>query len=387
MSAPRTHPEVTAAWAAAQDAADPLSRFRDQFLIPSGPDGAPCLYFAGPHPWMPYHELLTAETARLVGALPIEVVVANTLTVNLHLLMASFYRPTPERPRIAIEAGAFPSDQYAVASQARFHGLDPRQAVLELDHRTLLEQLDQQGPSISLLLLGQPNYLSGQAFDVPEVVRLANRHGFAVGLDCAHGAGNLALRLHDWGVDFAAWCNYKYLNAGPGGLGGIFVHERHAKRPELPRFAGWWGHDKATRFQMGPEFKPAEGAEGWQLSNPPILQLAALRASMEIFDAAGIEALRARGDRLTAALEAVLGGLPPGRVELVTPAGPAHRGSMLTVRVREGARGLVERLQARGAVCDFRNPDIIRITPAPLYGSFADVARLGGLLTEELGRG
>jgi len=410
---------ITAAWAAAQDGADPLARFRDQFLIPPGQGGEPCLYFAGhslglqprrvrtlvlevldawarygveghfagSHPWMPYHELLTAQTARLVGALPLEVVVANTLTVNLHLLMASFYRPTKDRFRIAIEAGAFPSDQYAVASQARFHGLDPTAAVLELSHETLLEQLDQQGSSISLLLLGQPNYLTGRAFDVPEVVRLAKQHGFAVGLDCAHGAGNLALRLHDWDVDFAAWCNYKYLNAGPGGLGGMFVHERHAHRPELPRLAGWWGHDKATRFQMGSEFVPSAGAEGWQLSNPPILQLAALRASMELFDAAGIEALRSRGDKLTAALEAVLLRLPPDRIELLTPADRALRGSMLTLRVRQGARGLVDRLQSRGAVCDFRNPDILRITPAPLYSSFSDVARLGALLEQEVARG
>ena len=411
--------EITEPWARAQDAADPLSSLQAEFHHPPGADGKPLLYFAGhslglqprrvrqyvndeldawarlgveghfagAHPWMPYHELLTAPTARLVGALPSEVVVMNTLTVNLHLLMASFYRPTAGRFRFAIEAGAFPSDQYAVASQARFHGYDPKTAVLSLEHARLLEELDRLGPTISLLLLGQPNYLTGEAFDVPEVMRLSRQHGFAVGLDCAHGAGNLALALHDWGVDFAAWCNYKYLNAGPGGLGGVFVHARHGQRPDLPRFAGWWGHDKRTRFQMGPDFVPCEGAEGWQLSNPPILQLAALRASMELFDGAGIGALRARGDRLTASLEILLDRLPRERVQLLTPRDPRARGSMLSLRVSGDAGGLVDRLLARGAVCDFRNPDILRLTPAPLYSSFADVERLGALLAEELRRG
>ena len=400
--------EQTGEWARAQDAHDPLARFRGEFLIPQTNDHD-CLYFAGhslglqprkarayvneeldawarrgveghfegAHPWMAYHELLTASTARLVGALPSEVVVMNTLSVNLHLMMASFYRPTPERSRILIEAGAFPSDQYAVASQARFHGFDPHDAIVEASGDELLSKLDQLGSSIALILLGQPNYLTGEAFAVPEVVRLGRKHGCAIGLDCAHGAGNLALRLHDWDVDFAVWCNYKYLNAGPGGLGGAFVHQRHGNRPALPRFAGWWGHDKKTRFQMGREFVPIEGAEGWQLSNPPILQLAALRASMELFDAAGIDALRARGDRLTSYLESFL--KPPLR--LVTPADPRRRGSMLTVRLPGGgARELCDRLRAGGALCDFRNPDIIRVTPVPLYSSFADVQALGALL-------
>jgi kynureninase len=335
---------------------------------------------------MPYHELLTAPTARLVGALPHEVVVMNTLTVNLHLMMVSFYRPTPGRHRIAIEAGAFPSDQYAVASQAHLHGYDPREAVLHLDSETLIQELDQRGPSISLVLLGQPNYLTGEAFDVPELVRLSRKHGFAVGLDCAHGAGNLRLRLHDWEVDFAVWCNYKYLNAGPGGLGGAFVHERHARRADLPRLAGWWGHDKDTRFRMGPDFSPIAGAEGWQLSNPPILQLAALRASMELFDQGGIDALRARGDKLTAYLEWLIDRLPAGSAELATPREPSRRGSMLTLRVRDDARSLADRLLARGAVTDFRHPDILRLTPTPLYGSWVEVQRLAGLLREELSR-
>ncbi len=401
-----------AAWAAAQDAADPLARLRGEFLLPSGADGEPLLYFAGhslglqprrarelidrellnwarlgveghfagQSPWMPYHELLTASTARLVGALPHEVVVMNTLSVNLHLLMVSFYRPAGKRNRILIEAGAFPSDQYAVASQVRFHGLDPRETVLEaLGGAEILRLIEEQGDSIALVLLGNVNYLSGEAFDIAAITRAGHARGCLVGFDLAHGAGNLELNLHDDGPDFAAWCSYKYLNAGPGACGGAFVHERHAKA-ELPRFAGWWGHDKATRFQMGSDFKPIRGAEGWQLSNPPILPLAALRASMELFDAVGMRALRAKSVRLTGYLEYLLDQLPGGRFELVTPRDPNRRGNMLTLRILGDAKALVASLQASGALCDFRAPDIVRLAPAPLYTRFADVRRLIGLL-------
>jgi kynureninase len=412
-------------WARAQDAADPLSALRSEFLIPRAPAGGDALYFAGHslglqprrvreligvelddwarlgveghfagrNPWMGYHELLTASTARLVGALPQEVVVMNTLTVNLHLMMASFYRPTRERFRILVEAGAFPSDQYAVASQARWHGLDPKAAILELRPRpgeSLLRMedvagtIEEHGRELALVMLGIPNYLTGQALDRRELVRLARAQGCAVGFDLAHGAGNLRLQLHDEAPDFAVWCNYKYLNAGPGGLGGAFVHQQHARNPALPRLAGWWGHDKATRFQMGPEFVPIEGAEGWQLSNPPIFQLAALRASMELYDRAGMEALRARGDRLTGYLEWLLDQLPSGAATLLTPRDPARRGSMLTLRISRGARGgakeLVESLAGAGALADLRNPDIVRLAPSPLYGSLEDVQRVGGLV-------
>jgi kynureninase len=296
----------------------------------------------------------------------------NTLTVNLHLLMASFYRPTRERFHILIETGAFPSDRYAVASQARFHGHDG--AVIESDDP--LQTLRERGSEIALALIGQPNYLTGRAFDAPALVQAARAAGALIGFDLAHGAGNLDLRLHDWAPDFAAWCNYKYLNAGPGGLGGIFVHQRH-HGAALPRFEGWWGHDKQSRFEMGPRFVPIHGAEAWQLSNPPILQLAALRASMELFDRAGMPALRARGDRLTAYLEFLLKRLPG--IEILTP---AERGSMLTVRFRGGARAMVEALKKRGAIVDLRNPDIVRITPAPLYNSFADIQQLCALIRE-----
>jgi kynureninase len=393
--------EDSAEWARAQDAADALAPLRGEFLFPqSGP-----LYFAGHslglqprrareyvlselddwarfgveghfaarNPWVSYHELLTGSTARLVGALPSEVVVMNTLTVNLHLLMVSFYQPRPARFRILIERGAFPSDRYAVASQARFHGYDD--AVMESDDP--LRSLRERGGEIALALIGQPNYLTGRAFDVPALVRAAHAAECFIGFDLAHGAGNLELQLHDWGPDFAAWCNYKYLNAGPGGLGGVFIHQRHA-HAELPRFEGWWGHDKVRRFEMGPRFLPIEGAEAWQLSNPPILQLAALRASMELFDGAGMPALRRKGDRLSGYLQWLLERMG---VEVLTP---EERGSMLTVRFAN-AGALVAALKKRGAIVDLRPPDVVRIAPAPLYNSFADVQRLCELIREAHG--
>lgn len=387
-------------WARAQDAADPLAPLRDEFLFPqSGPlyfaghslglqprrareyvlqeleDWARCGvegHFAARHPWLGYHELLTASTARLVGALPHEVVVMNTLTVNLHLLMVSFYRPRPGRFHVLVERGAFPSDRYAVLSQARFHGYEG--ALIESDDP--LRSLAERGADIALVLIGQPNYLTGRACDAPALVRAAREAGASIGFDLAHGAGNLELSLHEWGPDFAAWCNYKYLNAGPGGLGGVFVHERYATA-DLPRFEGWWGHDKERRFEMGARFEPISGAEGWQLSNPPILQLAALRASMELFDRAGMRALRKKGDALTAYLQWVL---ERTGAEIITP---PQRGSMLAVRFPGAdARALVEALKKRGAIVDLRPPDVLRITPAPLYNSFADVQRLGELLRE-----
>jgi kynureninase len=415
-----------AAWAIAQDRADPLWALRSEFALPLAPDGSEGLYFcghslgamprrardyvneelddwarlgveghfAGKHPWMPYHQLLTDSTARLVGALPSEVVVMNTLTVNLHLMMLSFYRPSPKRHRILIEGGAFPSDQYAVDSQVRLHGYDPREAVLEASPRAgesvlqledLLALIERDGESIALVLLGVPNYLTGQALDRRALVRAAHGKGCQIGFDLAHGTGNLLVALHDEGPDFAVWCNYKYLNAGPGGLGGAFVHQRWENAPGLPRLAGWWGHDQESRFAMGRGFVPTPGAQGWQLSNPPIFQLAALRASMELFDRAGIANLRARGDRLTGYLEFLLE-KTRGPFELVTPRHANERGSMLTLRVkpspRGGAKELVEFLGARGTLVDLRNPDLVRITPAPLYNSMADVQSLGKLLQE-----
>ena len=383
-------------WAEAQDAREPS--LKAQFLFPPGHP----LYFAGHslglqprrareyvlqeldewarlavdghfsarNPWMHYHELLSQPLAALVGAQPREVVAMNSLSVNLHLLMVSFYRPTARRHRILIEKGAFPSDQYAVASQARYHGYPD--AVVHSDD--LLRDIDD---SVALVLVGQPNYLTGQVFDLPALISKGHAHGCVVGVDLAHGAGNLLLQLHEWGADFAAWCCYKYLNGGPGSTGAVFIHERHLGTA-LPRFEGWWGHDKATRFEMGPVFKPIDSAEAWQLSNPPVLQLAALRASLELFPP--MAAVRARGDRLTGYLERLLRALP--FVELVTPLSPGSRGSMLTVRINGDARALVRKLHDRGAIVDFRNPDIIRIAPSPLYGSYGDISRLCTLIAE-----
>lgn len=408
--------EDTEAFARRLDAEDPLRSFREQFLFPQGPDGRPVVYLAGNslglqprnaaryvqeeledwarlgveghhegrRPWLHYHELVTEQTARLVGAKPLEVVVMNTLTVNLHLMMVSFYRPTRERYKILMEGGAFPSDQYAVASQVRFHGYDAREAVLELKPRAgeetlrtedILATIEKHGHEVALVLLGSVNYLTGQAFDLGAITRAAHAKGCFVGFDLAHGAGNLKLSLHDDGPDFAVWCSYKYLNGGPGNLGGVFVHERHAHQKDLPRFEGWWGHDKATRFQMGPTFQPLPGAEGWQLSNPPIFQLAALRASLELFDQAGMEALRAKSERLTGYLEFLLDRLPAGFVSITTPRDSRQRGAQLSLRFRGEPQALLKRLADAGIVCDFRKPDIIRAAPAPLYCNFTDVYR------------
>lgn len=406
-------------FARSMDKSDELSRFRSEFILPEeikAEDGNSCVYLTGNslglqprktreyinaelddwaklgveghfharHPWLPYHEFLTDMSARLVGALPSEVVVMNTLTVNLHLMMVSFYRPQASRFKIIVEKGAFPSDQYAVASQAKFHGYKPEEAVIELTPRDgedtlrsedILETLRLHGSQTALVLLGNVNYLTGQAFEVEKIAAEAHKQGALFGLNLAHGAGNLLLKLHDWQVDFAVWCSYKYLNAGPGGLAGCFVHERHGHSFDLPRFAGWWGHNKQDRFKMEPVFDPMPGAEGWQLSNPPIFQLAALRASLELFDEAGMPALRERGDRLTGFLEYLLKQIEPGFCSIITPADPMQRGSQLSIRFKGEGKGLLERFKEKGVVCDFREPDIIRATPAPLYNSFEDVYR------------
>jgi kynureninase len=390
--------------ARALDAADPLARFRDEFEFPPAtplyfaghslgllPKRARLYvdeemevwsreavegHFAGERPWMPYHELVAPSLARIAGAREGEVVAMNSVTVNLHLLLVSFYRPKPLRHRILLEEGAFPSDRYALDSQARFHGYPS--ALVEVprgaDPRELIDD------SIALVLLGSPNFLTGEAFDLRGIATHARERGCAVGFDVAHGAGNLALDLHDDGPDFAVWCSYKYLNAGPGAPGGAFVHERHAARNDLPRFAGWWGHDKGSRFEMPKGFVPTRGAEGWQLSNPGILQLATLRASLEIFDEAGISALRAKSEKLVKLLEDLLA----SACEVVTPRDPRRRGSMLTLRV-PSAPALVKKLRVRGAMADARPPDILRAAAPPLYTRFEDVHRLASLVLEELG--
>jgi kynureninase len=390
--------ENSLAFARAQDAADELAWMRAEYLFPE----TGTLYFAGHslglpprkarqyvleemdewnrlgveghfasrNPWVRYHEFLTGPTARIVGAREHEVVVANSLTVNLHLLLVSFYRPTAQRKYLLIEKGAFPSDQYATASQARFHGFPD--AVLESDEP--LKVLEERGHEIALALIGTPNYLTGRTYPVAPLVKLAHSKGALIGFDLAHGIGNLEFALHDDGPDFACWCSYKYLNSGPGGPGGIFVHERH-HGAKLPRFEGWWGHDKVRRFEMAREFSPIAGAEAWQLSNPSVLQMAALRASMELFDKAGIKALARKRDKLTGFLDFVL---REQKFEIRTPAD--HRGAMISLKAN---KSLVDTLHKRGAIVDFRPPDIVRITPIPSYSSFEDVYRLG----EELRKG
>ena len=403
-------------FAVAMDARDSLARFRERFFIPKTKSGEDCVYLCGhslglqprtvgsyldqelrdwaelgveghfhaKNPWMPYHRLLAEQTATLVGAQSAEVVVMNSLTVNLHLMMASFYRPTKGRHKILVERGAFPSDQYAVKSQIRFHGFDPASALIELtprDGETCMREADieslieRQGDSIALILLGGVNYATGQAFDLAGITKAGRRKGCIVGFDLAHAAGNVPLELHDWGPDFAVWCSYKYLNGGPGCVAGCFVHERHARAWELPRFAGWWGHDEKIRFEMGPEFHPMEGAEGWQLSNPPILALAALRASMEIFSEAGMDRLRAKSVALTGYMEFLLGQHASPKFSIVTPSEQERRGAQLSIRLPSEGRKLCERMAAVGVIGDWREPDTFRVAAIPLYNSYQDVYR------------
>ncbi len=410
-------------YAKLMDKRDPLAHFRDEFLIPKHDNGENLIYLAGnslglqpkktrryveqeladwenlgveghlhaKFPWIAYHENLTHASARLVGALPHEVVVMNSLTVNLHLMMVSFYQPDKKRFKILIEGNSFPSDQYGVDSQVQFHGYKPSEAVIEMFPREnehilrtedILALIEKEGDSIALVMLGTCNYLSGQAFDIPAITKAAQSKGCKVGFNLAHGAGNLELHLHEWDVDFAVWCSYKYLNAGPGGIAGCFVHDRYAMEFDLPRFAGWWGHDKETRFLMGRSFQPITGAEGWQLSNPPILQLAALRASMEIFDKAGMPAIRKKGDLLTGYLEFLLRSIPDDFCSIITPRNIKERGSQLSIKVSGRPKDMVKKLKAAGIICDFREPDIVRAAPAPLYNTFLDVYRFANQISE-----
>ena len=410
------------------DSRDPLAPWRESFHLPRGDDGRPVIYlcgnslglqprparevleqelddwarlavdahFHGRTPWYTYHETLRESGARVVGARPGEVVMMNSLTVNLHLMMVSFYRPTPQRRKILVEGPTFPSDLYAVQSQLRHHGHDPEVDVVvvrprdgERSIRTddLEGVLDRHGDEIALVLLSGVNYFSGQLFDMARIARAAKTRGCVVGLDLAHAAGNAVLHLHDWDVDFAVWCSYKYLNAGPGAVGGCFVHERHGADVSLGRFAGWWGNDPATRFQMQTRnrFVPFAGAEGWQLSNPPILAMAPLKASLEIFDAVGMEALREKSLMLTAFLQNLLDRIPGGAIEVITPREPASRGCQLSLRVLGDAGELFRSLRAEGVVGDFREPDVIRVAPVPLYNTFHDVWRFGSILSRLVG--
>ncbi len=408
---------LDAAGALARDAIDPLAAFSGEFHHPVDGDGRRLVYLCGHslglqpksvaqyveqelgdwrrlgvlghhiagRPWIHYHEQAAAPLAALIGALDGEVVAMNSLTVNLHLMMVSFFRPDASRNRILMEKSAFPSDRYAIVSQLAFHGLSAERHLIEVEprpgERTLrtadvIERIEQAGPALALVLLPSVQYLSGQSLDLAPVIGAARLAGAAVGLDLAHGIGNTLMDLHDWNVDFAVWCSYKYLNGGPGAIGGCFVHERHANAVDLPRFAGWWGHNAAMRFQMSPDFQPIAGAQGWQLSNPPVLSAAPLLASLDIFRRAGIRRLREKSMALTAFMQDLIAARLPDLVDIITPHAAEARGCQLSLRIARpppAARRCHELLTAGGVISDWREPDVIRLAPIPLYNSFSDV--------------
>lgn len=416
------------------DADDPLREFRERFHIPVNASGEPLIYFVGNSlglmpkttrgaveqelddwaqlavdghlegqtPWYSYHETVRETAARLVGATPREVVCMNSLTVNLHLMMATFYRPTKSRFKILMEEPAFPSDTYAIKSQIAHHGFDsratlllarPRDGEFTVRHEDIVAQLEEHGETIALVLFAGVNFFTGQLFDIAGITAAAQRRGCTVGIDLAHAVGNVPLALHDSNVDFAVWCSYKYLNSGPGAVGGAFVHERHATNTELPRLAGWWGNDPATRFQMHllPEFVPVRSADSWAVSNPPIFSLAPLRSSFAIFeDAGGMEPLRAKSIKLTGYLQFLLDSPaaddPAGdrskRFTIITPREPDHRGCQLSILAHEHPKELFAKLEAAGVKCDFREPNVIRAAPTPLYNTFHEVWRFARILNE-----
>lgn len=348
-------------------------------------------HFRGEHPWMHYHKFLQPQTAHIAGAQEHEVVVMNTLTVNLHLLMVTFYRPTRERFKIIMEAGAFPSDQYVVESQVKWHGFTPENAIVEIAPRPgeetlrtedIIAAIERHGSETALVLFGGVNYYTGQFFDLQAITDAGHRVGAYVGFDLAHAAGNVLLQLHDWGVDFATWCSYKYLNAGPGGPSGVFIHEKHGNNPELPRFAGWWGHDEAQRFQMRKGFVPMPGAAGWQLSNAQIFSFAAHRASLDLFAEATMPALRKKSEQLTDYLDFTIEKLNRNgrRFHIITPKNPAERGCQLSVLTDANGKQLFDFLSQNGVICDWREPNVIRLAPTPMYNKFQDVWQLVELL-------
>ncbi len=421
--------ENTLSFAQLLDADDPLRSFREKFLFPTFHQKT-VRYFTGnslglqpkaartyieeeldawakygveghcmaKRPWFAYHENLTDKAAKIVGALPVEVVVTHSLTTNLHLLMVSFYRPEGARTKILCEAKAFPSDQYALESQIKFHGLNVKENLVELSPREgeqlirdedVLDKIEELGDELALVMIGGVNYYTGQLFDMEAITNAGHKAGAIVGFDLAHAAGNINLKLHDWGVDFAAWCGYKYLNSSPGGVSGMFVHERHAYKPELPRFAGWWGYDKDTRFLMEPGFNPMKGAEGWQLSNAPVLGMAAHLASLDIFEEAGMDRIGAKRDLMTAFLEFVIDDISEknkDRVsfELITPRDQTKRGAQLSIMAKGQGKALFDALANEGVVADWREPNVIRVAPAPLYNSFEDCFWFGQLLQKAI---
>ena len=411
----------TANFALELDAKDELRNYRNEFHIPLQKNGDPHVYMCGnslglqpkrtkqflnqelddwatfgveghfhaKNPWLPYHEFLAESYAKIVGAKNSEVVAMNTLTVNLHLMMVSFYRPTQKRHKIIIEGDAFPSDIYAVESQIKHHGFLPESSLIKLRPRDgdsairtedISAIIEKEGDEIALIMLGGVNYYTGQVFDFEKITKIAHNKGINVGFDLAHAAGNIKLELHKWGVDFAVWCSYKYLNSGPGSVAGAFVHEKH-HNTNLPRFAGWWGHNKEDRFKMPDKFNPIASAEGWQLSNPPILSLAAIRASLSIFDEVGMDKLVSKSIKLTDYLVFLLNSVNTDRIEIITP---KERGCQLSIRVKNGDKKLFDSITVKGVIADWREPDVIRVAPIPLYNSFQDVFNFYSLLKEEL---
>ena len=410
-----------------KDQEDPLKSFRNKFLIPTNIQGEELIYLCGnslglqpkntsdyiqqelhdwakygveghtdaKHSWLPYHEFLTNSMAKVVGAKPSEVVIMNSLTTNLHLMMVSFYQPSKNKYKILIEQDAFPSDKYAMESQLKFHGHSEKEGLIQWKPREgeelcRIEDLEQimqeQGDEIALIMIGATNYYSGQLYPLKKITEIGHQYNCLVGFDLAHGVGNIQPNLHDTGADFAVWCTYKYLNSGPGSLGGCFVHERHANNSALNRFAGWWGHNKKTRFNMRHEFDVLPGAEGWQLSNPAILSMAAIRSSLDLFDKAGFSNLISKSKSLTGFLEYLINDLNNSKINIITPKNPKERGCQLSIQVKDANKKLHTQLTKSGVISDWREPDVIRVAPAPLYNSYQDVyefvQRLKKILTQ-----
>ncbi len=406
------------------DLLDPLKHYRERFFIPKNKSGEDVIYFGGnslglqpktvrsyveqelldwerialaghteaKNPWLPYHEFLTEQTARFTGAKPEEVINMNSLTTNLHLLFVSFYRPTKERHKILIEANAFPSDHYAVQSQIKYQGFDVKDSLIEMKPRKgddtirtedIETMIDKEGDKIALIWFAGVNYYSGQAFEFEKITRAGHKKNIIVGFDLAHAVGNLELNLHDWNVDFAVWCNYKYMNGGPGAIGGAYVNEKYLNDKTIPKFLGWWGHDKQTRFLMDHKYIPIPTVESWQLSNPPILQLASLKASLDIFDEACMTALREKSERLTGYLEFLINENKSDNIKIITPSSKNERGCQLSLRIKNNGKELYKELMGRDVVCDWREPDVIRVAPVPLYNSFEDVWKFSEILQKK----
>ncbi len=412
--------EATYDYAYEQDQVDILFPFRERFLFPQH-DGKDVYYFCGNslglqpksarylfeqelddwakygveghfqarNPWFSYHSIFTERLAKIVGAQKNEVVAANTLTVNLHLLMLSFYRPEGQRYKIIMEAGAFPSDQYAVETQVRMYGYDPNDAIIEIKPREgayiieeedIIKAIEDAGETLALVMFGGVNYYTGQFFDLKRITEAAHKAGAYAGYDLAHAVGNIPMQLHNWDVDFACWCSYKYLNSGPGGVGGIFVHDKHVNNPKIFRLAGWWGNDEKDRFKMEKGFIPQKNAGSWQMSNAPVFNMVAHNASLDIFDKAGIQALRAKSERLTSYMEYLLKQVTHLPFTIITPADTTRRGAQLSMLFHERGREVFDKLTENGVIADWREPNVIRIAPVPLYNTYTDAFRFYEIL-------